>query len=213
MKAHYKKLIDIRQEHEALTAGDLRMVYSDDDVLVFERTLPNDQVVVVINKGESQRKLNLIDLYNQQTPNRVKLTSLMDGKKLNSHKGSLELMSDAHSVSIYEVKGKLRLETPDEYKQYSKVALRGSEPLDWESDANLLSYDDSEHVWKSEPIELKADETIEFKYVRDGEWLEGDNLTFTPEMDGDYIFIFNPQDQYRITVLPYSESANLEKAS
>ncbi len=213
VKAHYKKLIDIRQEHEALTAGDLRMVYSDDDVLVFERTLPNDQVVVVINKGESQRKLNLIDLYNQQTPNRVKLTSLMDGKKLNSHKGSLELMSDAHSVSIYEVKGKLRLETPDEYKQYSKVALRGSEPLDWESDTNLLSYDDSEHVWKSEPIELKADETIEFKYVRDGEWLEGDNLTFTPEMDGDYIFIFNPQDQYRITVLPYSESANLEKAS
>ncbi|WP_244199387.1 DUF3459 domain-containing protein [Halobacillus trueperi] len=198
--SHYKTLIDARNDQPALTQGDFNVIYSDDDVLVFERSVPQDKVLVVMNLGEEDRKLDIIDLYNQQTPNKVQLTSLLEKEKLKSHKGTLEMTSEAVSVAIYDVKGKLRYEAPTEEKKYNKVVLRGSAPFDWSSDANMLTFDEKEARWKSEPMELTAGETVEYKFVRDGEWLEGDNLRFTPEADGEYIFIFDPQNEYQVTV-------------
>ncbi|WLR49235.1 alpha-amylase family glycosyl hydrolase [Halobacillus litoralis] len=198
--SHYKTLIDARNDQPALTHGDFNIIYSDDDVLVFERSVPQDKVLVVMNLGEEERKLDIIDLYNQQTPNKVQLTSLLEKEKLKSHKGKLEMTSEAASVAIYDVKGKLRYEAPSEEKKYNKVVLRGSAPFDWSSDDNMLTFDEQDALWKSEPIELTAGETVEYKFVRDGEWLEGDNLRFTPEADGEYIFIFDPQNEYQITV-------------
>ncbi|GEN54450.1 alpha-amylase family glycosyl hydrolase [Halobacillus faecis] len=198
--SHYKTLIDARNDQPALTHGDFNIIYSDDDVLVFERSVPQDKVLVVMNLGDEDRMLDIIDLYNQQTPNKVQLTSLLEKEKLKSHEGVLEMTSEAGSVAIYDVKGKLRYEAPSEEKKYNKVVLRGSEPLDWSSDDNMLTFDKQEALWKSEPIEMTAGETVEYKFVRDGEWLEGDNLRFTPEADGEYIFIFDPKNEYQVTV-------------
>ncbi|KHE71496.1 alpha-amylase, partial [Halobacillus sp. BBL2006] len=180
-------------------------IYSDDDVIVFERKLPKDHVLVTINKGENARHLDIFDLYHQKSPNRVQLTSLLNEEKVKSHKYSLDVQLEEGSIQIFDVKGKLRQEAPREEQKYSKVVLRGSAPLDWESDRHLLSFDKEDNLWKSEPISLTAGETIEFKYVRDGEWLEGSNLSFTPEEDGDYIFIFDPQSENEAIVIPWKE--------
>ncbi|WP_226580661.1 alpha-amylase family glycosyl hydrolase [Halobacillus litoralis] len=207
LKSHYKTLIDARDDHPALTHGDFKVIYSDDDILIFERSEPNDKVVTVINKGEQDRNLDLIELYNQKTPNKVQLKSLLGKEKLKSHKGSLEMTIEADSVEVYDVKGKLRYEEPSEEKKYSKVVLRGSAPLNWETDQYMLTFDEKDLVWKSGPVSLTAGETVEYKFVRDGEWLEGNNLTFTPPSTGEYMFIFDPQDEYEIEVLPLAQAA------
>ncbi|RWZ51381.1 glycoside hydrolase family 13 protein [Halobacillus fulvus] len=205
LKSHYESLIGMRHEHPALTNGDFEVIYSDDDLLIFERKVAQDQVVFVMNKGEEQTQFDLIEKYNQETPNRVILTSILDGQKYKSKKGELPLTIAENSVTIFDVKGKLRKEEPSEEKVYSKVVLRGSAPLSWESDQNILSFNDQKGVWMSQPIQLNVGETVEFKYVRDGEWLEGGNLTFTPETDGEYIFYFDPQQEYEVNVLPLSQ--------
>ncbi|ARI76506.1 alpha-amylase family glycosyl hydrolase [Halobacillus mangrovi] len=207
LKGYYEKLIDMRKEHKALTHGDFNAIYSDDDVIVFERNLPQDHVLITINKGEKARNLDIFDLYHQKKPNRVQLTSLLNDEKVKSHKGSLGVSLQENTIQIFDVKGKLRQEAPSEEQKYSKVVLRGSAPLDWESDRHLLSFDEADHVWKSEPISLTAGETVEFKYVRDGEWLEGGNLSFTPETTGDYIFIFDPQAETEVTVVPVNSAS------
>ncbi|WP_062514298.1 glycoside hydrolase family 13 protein [Halobacillus sp. KGW1] len=108
IKNHYKKLIDIRTKEQALTHGDFRIVYSDEDVLVFERKTRKNHVLVVVNQGTENRRLDAFELYNQRTPNRVQLQSLLDKDKYKSHKGKLMIESEAKTVSAYEVKGKLR---------------------------------------------------------------------------------------------------------
>lgn len=202
IQSHYEKLIKARNHQPALTHGEFDVIYSDDDVLVFERSVPQDKVLVVMNQGDTERDLDIIDLYNQRTPNKVQLKSLLDQQKLKSHKGSLEMTSKPNSVAVFDVKGKLRYEEPSKEKKYSKVVLRGSAPLDWETDTNSLTFDEKESVWKSAPIELTAGETVEYKFRRDGEWMEGGNLSFTPETDGAYLFIFDPQNESAVTVEP-----------
>lgn len=82
-----------------------------------------------------------------------------------------------------------------EAAEYSKVVLRGSlAPLDWGSDNNPLARQE-DGTWKSSPISLEGGKTLEFKYVRDNEWMPGSNLTFTPPQTGDYIFVYHPNDE------------------
>ncbi|MFD0050882.1 alpha-amylase family glycosyl hydrolase [Actinomycetes bacterium NPDC127524] len=78
---------------------------------------------------------------------------------------------------------------------YSKVVVRGSEaPLDWGSDNNQLAKQ-SDGTWISKPIPLAGGKKLEFKYVRDGNWMDGDNLTFTPPQSGNYVFVFHPDNE------------------
>ncbi|TDL30874.1 glycoside hydrolase family 13 protein [Jeotgalibacillus sp. S-D1] len=84
---------------------------------------------------------------------------------------------------------------------YDSVVIRGSEaPLDWGSNNNPLTYNPEKQAWQSSPIPLTGGKKIEFKYVYDGEWMGGDNLVFTPDRNGNYIFTFYPQDHRRIDV-------------
>ncbi|MBP3951581.1 pullulanase [Bacillus sp. YZJH907-2] len=84
---------------------------------------------------------------------------------------------------------------------YDSVVLRGSaDSLDWSSDNNPLVYDTEEKRWISEPISLQGGEAVEFKFVMDGTWLEGENLTFTPPQDGEYYFFFDPSNERAVDV-------------
>ncbi|MCP3027980.1 alpha-amylase family glycosyl hydrolase [Halobacillus sp. A5] len=108
LKSHYQELIEMRKDHPALTKGEFDVIHSDDNVLVYERRLPQNKVVVVVNQGGEDQTVDLFDLYNQETPNNVKLLPLLeDDKELRSKKGQLPVSSSAHSVDIYEIKGKL----------------------------------------------------------------------------------------------------------
>ncbi|MCP3740099.1 alpha-amylase family glycosyl hydrolase [Rossellomorea sp. BNER] len=84
---------------------------------------------------------------------------------------------------------------------YDSVVLRGSEaPLDWNSNNHPLKYDETNDVWNSNPIPLVGGKKLEFKYVYDGEWMPGDNLTYTAERDGNYTFTFHPGDERKVDV-------------
>ncbi|MBH0230861.1 alpha-glucosidase C-terminal domain-containing protein [Halobacillus sp. KCTC 3957] len=88
-----------------------------------------------------------------------------------------------------------------EEQQYSSVVLRGNTAsLDWGSNDNPLHYDGANGVWKSEPIALEGGKEVQFKYVYDGNWMSGSNLSYTPPQDGDYVFTFYPQEMRRVDV-------------
>ncbi|MBA2175495.1 glycoside hydrolase family 13 protein [Halobacillus locisalis] len=200
VKAHYQQLIQLRNDHPALTNGDFNTIYSEDDLMIFERSVNQEKIVIVVNRDGSERQLDLKKLYHHDTPNRVQLQSLLGDETFKSNKRTLPVTVDGASVSMYKVKGNLQEQEPSEDQKYSKVVVRGSAPLDWETDHHLLTFDDQESLWKSAPIELTAGETLEYKFVRDGEWLEGDNLTFTPETDGSYILYFDPTNERNVDV-------------
>ncbi|GAB6100141.1 hypothetical protein JCM16358_20200 [Halanaerocella petrolearia] len=86
-------------------------------------------------------------------------------------------------------------------KKYETVVLRGSlAPLDWSSNNNPLTYNQSTGTWQSQPISLKGGETLQFKYVYNGNWMPGNNLKFTPARDGKYVFTFYPKQERKVDV-------------
>ncbi|MFG6147861.1 alpha-amylase family glycosyl hydrolase [Halobacillus sp. B23F22_1] len=109
LKAHYQELIEIRKDQKALTQGKFNVIHSDEDVLIYERTMPQNKVVIVVNQGNEDITIDLFESYNQRTPNNVKLLPLLEnGTELRSKKGKLPIETSAHSVEMYEVKGKLK---------------------------------------------------------------------------------------------------------
>lgn len=49
--AHYRKVIGIRNSHEALQTGEFRTLRAEGNIFIFERSRAGDRVVVVINAG------------------------------------------------------------------------------------------------------------------------------------------------------------------
>nr|8JN0_A Chain A, Alpha-amylase [Alkalihalophilus pseudofirmus] len=85
---------------------------------------------------------------------------------------------------------------------YDKVVLRGESPLRWDGENHPLTFDESEGLWKSEPVTLSGGIQFEYKFVMDNEWLAGDNLRFQVPQTGDYVFYFDPSDQRKVDVRP-----------
>ncbi|WP_142383696.1 alpha-amylase family glycosyl hydrolase [Peribacillus deserti] len=87
-----------------------------------------------------------------------------------------------------------------EAADYQKVVLRGSlAPLDWGSDNNpLLKQEDG--TWKSNLIALEGGKKLEFKYVRDNNWMDGSNLEFVPPQTGKYVFVYHPNEERNVDV-------------
>ncbi|WP_156419091.1 alpha-amylase family glycosyl hydrolase [Fictibacillus sp. FJAT-27399] len=84
---------------------------------------------------------------------------------------------------------------------YQKVVVRGSlSPLDWGSDNNPLTMQ-QDGTWKSNPIPLTGGSKLEFKYVRDDQWMDGSNLEFTPPQTGSYVFVFHPDDERKVDII------------
>ncbi|MDV2886421.1 glycoside hydrolase family 13 protein [Alkalihalophilus pseudofirmus] len=88
---------------------------------------------------------------------------------------------------------------------YDKVVLRGESPLRWDGENNPLTFDESEGLWKSEPVTLSGGIQFEYKFVMDNEWLPGDNLRFQVPQTGEYEFYFDPSDQRKVDVRPATE--------
>jgi glycosidase len=63
---HYKKLIAIRNNNEALQLGTYKTLFTDDDkrILIFERTYNDQNIIVVINNSNSEYVVNIPELAN-----------------------------------------------------------------------------------------------------------------------------------------------------
>ncbi|WP_254434191.1 glycoside hydrolase family 13 protein [Halobacillus sp. Marseille-Q1614] len=108
VKAHYQKLIEVRKENKALTEGELKIVHSTEDLLIYERAAGQQKVVVIVNQGDEKQSVELLDIYNQRTPNTVMFEPLLEDKPvIKGKKGNLAIESPAQSVEVYKVKGKL----------------------------------------------------------------------------------------------------------
>jgi len=61
---HYKKLITIRNNHTALQMGTYKTLFTDDEkgVLIFERNYNNENLIVVINNGNSEYVVDVAEL-------------------------------------------------------------------------------------------------------------------------------------------------------
>ncbi|PYZ95866.1 hypothetical protein CR205_15910 [Alteribacter lacisalsi] len=205
--AHYQDIIELRQNHDVLTDGSYQPLYVNNDVLAFERKNDDEQMMVVANKGGSVT-LDVAEMYNQMEIEDVTLTNVFDSSDVHETSGgTIELPAGERDFAIYAVSGELMYEDDpvDEDRKYQEVVLRGEDPFSWDGSDDPLTWDEDEKVWKSEPITLTGGEPIEFKYVMDGEWLDGDNLVFTPEEDGSYVFHFHPHDERRVDVQFYDE--------
>ncbi|KIL50903.1 glycoside hydrolase family 13 protein [Jeotgalibacillus campisalis] len=200
LKKFYKDLVALRNKEQALRTGSFKEISVTEDVFVYERSTKNKKFLVVLNKGDASG-LSLNTIYNQPSLEGVKLRDAMDRRKsVQPKKGELTVRMAAQSFTVYEVSGKLEQAAPDEAKKYKEVIVRGSEPFNWENNDFSLSYDTNEKVWKTKPVKLSAGQRVEFKFVRDGEWLEGDNLVYTAETEKEYVFVFNALDERKVDV-------------
>ncbi len=190
--AHYQEIISLRDTYSALRTGTFEEIFVNDDVLIFEREDKDSRLLVLVNKGAKQT-FDLAEVYHQDRLTNVRLENALTQEKKTTKKGTIEITMEAQGFKIFEVSGKLvKGEEKVDYKKYEAGVLRGSEPLSWENNDQSLLFDEKENVWKSEAIELEAGKLVEFKFVMDGEWLPGgDNLTFTPDVDGAYQFVFD----------------------
>ncbi|QPC47540.1 alpha-amylase family glycosyl hydrolase [Mangrovibacillus cuniculi] len=206
IKELYKNLIELRNNEEALRTGDYEEVAVSSDLFVYERSTDEDTFLVVLNKG-ARKQVSLNTLYNDNSLEDVSLTDVLNGdKETKSKNGKLSFFIDGEDFKVFRVTGELEEQAPDAEKKYGEVIIRGSAPFAWEGEKDKLSYNSSAKVWRSQPIALKAGEKVEFKYVMDGNWLDGNNLTFTAEKSGAHVFVFNTSDPYKVDVQPVKDA-------
>ncbi|WP_299364333.1 alpha-amylase family glycosyl hydrolase, partial [Winogradskyella sp.] len=64
---HYRQLIKIRNENEALQLGTYKTLLTDDDnaVFAFQRSYKNDDIIVVINNSDTSQTVELTELNGQ----------------------------------------------------------------------------------------------------------------------------------------------------
>lgn len=55
----YKKMIKIRKENETFVYGDFNVIYCKDNVLIFERTLKENKIIVTINNKDTMDRINI----------------------------------------------------------------------------------------------------------------------------------------------------------
>ncbi|ETI67845.1 pullulanase, type I [Neobacillus vireti LMG 21834] len=200
---HYKDLIKLRNDVSAFRTGSFHSLLANQNLFAYERADKNGQYLVVVNKGSKAEEIDVNQLYNQLEIKNVSLKNQLESEELkNDSNGNLKFTSNGKSFKIYKVEGSLQYsDTPlDRNKLYKEVLLRGSTPLSWDSSNDKLTYNFAEKVWESEPIALTKDAKVEFKFVMDGQWLDGENLTFTPENSGKYVFVFHALDERKVDV-------------
>lgn len=200
---HYKKMIKLRNDVSAFRTGTFTSLLANQNVFAFERADEKGQYLVVVNKGAQDQEIDVNQLYNQGEITDVTLKDQLGTEELkNDISGDLKFTLDGKSFNVFKIEGSLNYsDVPlDRYKLYNEVVLRGSEPLAWNGADQKLTYDTAEKVWKSEPIVLTKGVNVEFKYVKDGEWMADPNLSFTPENTDKYIFVFHALDERKVDV-------------
>ncbi|UPW20458.1 maltodextrin glucosidase [Agarivorans sp. TSD2052] len=93
---HYQALIKLRKQRKELQEGDLISLLELEDVWVFQRWLPEQNSLVVINRGEAQSIS--IDLSAAQYSHRY--TQLHTGKQITVEQQQLILSLPAHSSMV-----------------------------------------------------------------------------------------------------------------
>jgi alpha-glucosidase len=72
----YRRLIELRGQHRALSVGDTRVLPVDNNVLSYERFCPGEKIVVALNLGQEDAAVNIAEL-KQGT---ALLSTLMDSE-------------------------------------------------------------------------------------------------------------------------------------
>ncbi|MDJ0837153.1 MAG: alpha-amylase family glycosyl hydrolase [Acidobacteriota bacterium] len=98
MLAFYKKLIQLRKAHPALSVGGMRELHVEGDLLAFARTKDGGEVWVAVNraKGSVEAALDLPDTWKGKT-----VTEAMSGKPVKADGGKLNLKVPAQTIHIY----------------------------------------------------------------------------------------------------------------
>ncbi|MBB5211896.1 glycoside hydrolase family 13 protein [Microbulbifer hydrolyticus] len=99
LRAHYKKMINIRNQHAALRIGNYRTIMADDakQIFVFEREHNGQHLWVLLNSGEQAQNIQLKD----STLNEVAV-DLLTGERFEPRSGELK-------VSVSEKWGRVLL--------------------------------------------------------------------------------------------------------
>ncbi|WP_084374906.1 type I pullulanase [Neobacillus soli] len=200
---HYKNMIKLRNDVSAFRTGSFKSLLANQNVFVYERADEKGQYLVVVNKGENDQEVDVNQLYNQLEINDVTLNDQLGTDNLkNDSNGDLKFTSNGKSFRVFKVEGSLKYsDSPlDRNKLYNDVVIRGSEPLAWDGADQKLTYDAAEKVWKSDPITLTKGVKVDFKYVKDGQWMADPNLSFIPDNTDKYIFVFHALDERKIDV-------------
>lgn len=85
MLSLYRRLLSLRREHPALTVGDLALLPSDPEVLLYERCEGDERLLVALNLGAHERRLRLLpgvtvpDLLLSSKPGRTHYDSTLYG--------------------------------------------------------------------------------------------------------------------------------------
>jgi cyclomaltodextrinase len=89
LHAYYRRVIDLRNTHPVLRAGELKFILTDDERVVFRRNLGHAEAVVAINNAETAAEIHLPDgdlgasAYYRVWPENTGAISSIEGSQLS----------------------------------------------------------------------------------------------------------------------------------
>ncbi|MDG4946146.1 hypothetical protein NMK71_06940 [Weeksellaceae bacterium KMM 9713] len=97
----YKKIIDLRKHHPVFTHGELKFIYTKDDVIIYKRKSSEETIYIIFNNSDTEiylEHLNLegYDLWNE------KMLSVEDCRNLKPIEFKLIKVKDNITFKTYE---------------------------------------------------------------------------------------------------------------
>jgi alpha-amylase len=99
LRDYYRKLIDVRRNHTALSRGSFRRLSSDGDLLVFERhdVAAGNAVVVAVNRGQAAARVSV----DAPTAWRGVVSEVIEGTAATVDGGRLEIVVPPRQARVF----------------------------------------------------------------------------------------------------------------
>ncbi|WP_026692697.1 alpha-amylase family glycosyl hydrolase [Peribacillus kribbensis] len=103
------KLGKLRNEHKALTRGDMEVLYDKNGMAVFKRHYKGETLVVVINNTSKSQS---VDIDDSKLAKNQELRGLLDGDLVRSKVSSYHIILDREKTEVYTLQKKTGLNYP-----------------------------------------------------------------------------------------------------
>ena len=96
----YQKLIALRKENQILARGSFQILYWDEDLIVYQRLLAGERVLVTANRGEIREGLSIRSPW-VETDSSINLVGLFSGKQITLTNTEIKIPALAKGGEIW----------------------------------------------------------------------------------------------------------------
>ena len=94
----YHQLIELRRKYPALSSGAARVISADNDVLMYERALPEERIAVVLNFGPDTQELPPLGQARLLLSTETDRTETRSGGQIQGNEGLILLLAQPAKI-------------------------------------------------------------------------------------------------------------------